>query len=512
MNRFARVDRNLALGFGVLAAFAILLFLTTPTDGDFWWFDSSRHAMNGVFVRDFVLEGGLLHPVRYATAYYQQYPGINIGFYPPLFYLTAAPFLMVFGASHAVMQAVVLLYALAAGLFTYLIATRQMPALPALATALCVLGLPEMALWSRQVQLDIPAIALLLATAYFLIRHLEGGKAGWLWATSICLGLAMLTRVQAIYAVPVAGLFLLAYRGGQYPSFKVKACAAIPLAALSLPSVLAALYFSRTNQALAGSMPDMPSLWSLDNWTWYAGKLPEQMGWPALLAAVAGALAAVALLRRQRSIAGGVVIAFCLGSWAFFSIVSNKEPRFNLPSLPFLFIAGSMGLHWVAPRAARLLLPLLALWLAAQSLWLTEVPVVGGFKQAALLSASLAPRNANTLISAHRDGSYIFDVRTLTDRPDIGIRRADKLFVEMSIMRQLGIRDRNLDQEAIARLLQSQNIAVIVSQAGYLSDQPTMRNFQAILDAGNLYEKVQAIPMTGKTGTDERELVVYKRK
>jgi uncharacterized membrane protein len=512
MKSLTHAGRGLVACAVTIGIFAALLFLTSPTDGDFWWFDASRHAMNGVFVRDFFLEGGLLHPVDYARRYYLQYPGINIGFYPPFFYLTAAPFLAVFGASHAVVQAVVALYALAAGLLAYLIAARTMPRIPALATALCILGLPEMSLWSRQVQPDVPAVALLLATAYLLIRHLENGKAGWLWATSLCLGLAMLTRVQVMHAIPVVGLLLLAYRGGKYPSFKVKAWAAMLLAALSFPSLAATLYFSRTNQALAQNMPDMPGRWTLGNWTWYAEQLPGQMGWPALVFTIAGLIAAGVSYRQNKSVASAVAAAFCLGSWIFFSVVSNKDPRFNLPSLPFLFLVASMGLAWLMPRAARVALPLLALWLAVQALWVTEVPVARGFKEAALLSASLAPKNANTLISAHRDGSYIFDMRTMAGRRDIGIRRADKLFVEIDIMRELGIKDRNLDQAAIARMLQSQNVAVIVAQAGYLSDQPTMRNFQALLDAGQLYEKVRVIPMTGKTRPDERELVVYKRK
>lgn len=145
-----------------LAMMALALFMTTPTGGDFWWYDAPRHAMNGVFLRDFLFEGGLLHPLRFASEYYRQYPAINIGFYPPFLYIASAPFMAVFGVSHAVSQAVVVLHALLAGAMIYLICQRMMDRLSALLVALTILALPEMALWARQVQLDVPALALLL--------------------------------------------------------------------------------------------------------------------------------------------------------------------------------------------------------------------------------------------------------------------------------------------------------------------------------------------------------------
>ena len=69
-----------------IVALAVYYFASSPTNGDFWWYDSSRHAMNGVFLRDFVMEGGLLHPIHFSSTYYEKYPGINIGFYPPFFF------------------------------------------------------------------------------------------------------------------------------------------------------------------------------------------------------------------------------------------------------------------------------------------------------------------------------------------------------------------------------------------------------------------------------------------
>lgn len=496
----------------VIAGLALALFLTTPTNGDFWWFDASRHAMNGVFLRDLLLEGGLLHPIRYTSEYYQQYPAINIGFYPPFMYLSSVPFLTIFGASHAVSQAVVTLYALAAGVMIYLICQQAMDKLSALATALAIMALPEMALWARQVQLDVPAVALLLATAWCLIRYLQSGRSKWLLATALFLGLAMLTRMQAGYAAPAVALFALFHKTPQRPRLRVWIGAAALFLVLALPSVGSAIYFSRVTGSLAGAMPNMPSIGSLRNWVWYAAALPEQVGMPAVVLIVAGLISAiVAAMRSSASLQVRVVAAFALSSWLFFTLVSNKEPRFNLPSLPFLYMLAAMGLYRIWPIIARLLLLTLAAWLCYQAVAVSQVPVADGFREAAALAQANTPKGQNVLISAHRDGSFIYDMRTLGNRRDIGMRRADKLFVEINIMRQLGIKDQNLDQDAIRAILNDQKIAVVVVQSGYLADQKSMQEFQKLLDGGGVYKVVGRVKMRGELRADERELVVYKR-
>jgi hypothetical protein len=181
----------------ILAVFAIGLFVTTPTAGDFWWFDSSRHAMNSAFLHDLIFGGGLTHPIEFSRAYYRQYPAINVGFYPPFLYISTVPFLALFGVTHSVTQSVIALYAYLAGVIVYLLCIRQTDRVTAIATALCLMASPAVALWCRQVQLDVPAVALILATVYCLLRYMDDPRLGWLFATAVFLGVSILTRVQA---------------------------------------------------------------------------------------------------------------------------------------------------------------------------------------------------------------------------------------------------------------------------------------------------------------------------
>lgn len=490
----------------------VYYFFTSPTYGDFWWYDSSRHAMNGVFLRDLLVEGGLLHPIDFSIAYYEKYPAINIGFYPPFFYMTSAPVLAIFGASHAVSQAVVGLYTFGLGLCVLVLCRRVMDNVSAIAAGICVLALMPVALWSRQVQLDVPAIALFVLAAYALIRHLDGGKQSWLFFAAAVMGLGVLTRVQGVFMAPVWLYFIFVRNYPGCPPVSRRVLASLLGAAIAMPAIAMAMYFAKTNGALALAMPGMPSLWSLDNWTWYMARLPEQVGYLALAIMAIGLIAAIRSgFEEKSSLEIQVLAAFGICAWLFFTITSNKEPRFILPGIVFLFLLAICALRIKLAMTGRFVIPVFALALLFQMQMQGSIPVVQGFERAAAAAAKLAPPSSNILISAHRDGNFIYDLRTQNARRDIGVRRADKLLVEIHIMRQLGVRDRDLSQAEILDMLDKQKLDTVVFQPGYLTDQPSIHNLSELLEHSGHFLKVETIPLTGNTNQNEQQLVIYRK-
>lgn len=501
------------LGVLVAAAYG----WSAPRDGDFWWYDASRHAMNSVFVHDFFAQGGWRDPVAFARAYYAQYPGINIGFYPPFLYLVTAPVLGVFGVSHTVCQAVVAMFSAALAMGGYAIGRPSLGRAGAFALGLMLVLVPEIALWGRQVQLDVPAIALLAWGAWALARFLEAPRTGWLVLAALLLGCAMLTRVQTIFAWPLWLAVVFLHPVGRAQAWRGRLAATALYGLLALPAVGSALYFSSVVGSLAGKMPDMPALASWWNWGWYAAQFPEQLGAVGLGLLVLGLSAWLArkpsawpAAVRGRT---GLMLAMTLLAWGFFSVVSNKEPRFGLPILPFAMLsAGLLVGQW---RKTAVVLPLIAAAMLAEAamagLW-SDVPRVTGHREAALAAARLAPKDARVMISAHRDGNFIVAMRLDGGRPDLAVRRADKLLVEMTIMRQLGIRDRGLDEAEIHALLDRERVDVVVSQTGYLGDQPSMQALQRLLDSDCCFLLRETVSITGKHRPDERELRVYVRR
>ncbi len=509
-------------------------WLSSPVDGDFWWFDASRHAMNSVFVHDFFAQGGWKDPIRYAKAYYDQYPGINIGFYPPFLYLVTAPLLAVFGVCHAVCQAVVSTFASLCAMAGYAWTRPLLGRAAACACGAMLVLVPEMALWGRQVQLDVPAVALLLWGGWALTRWLETPSSRWLWLAALLLGCAMLTRVQTVLAWPLWLAVVALHPVARAQPWRLRLGATALYGLLSLPSIAAALYFAKVMGSLAGRMPDMPALGSWANWGWYAARMPAQLGDAGMAVLLLGLVALIACVRVHgvRALGGrtGMALAMGMSAWLFFSVVSNKEPRFALPVLPFAMLAallavGSWGAAWQQRRAhgataatsaaavAAILLLLLALlaeaWTARR--W-TDVPRVTGHREAALLAAKLAPPNTRVMISAHRDGNFIFSLRTMGQRPDLAVRRADKLLVDMTIMRQLGIQDRGLNDADIRALLDREQVSVVVAQVGYLGDQPSMQALHRLLQSGCCFELRQTVPIEGQHRPDETALRVYLRR
>lgn len=100
----------------ILAGLTLLivgLFLGAPTGGDFYWSDAPRHALNGVFVKDFLAAAPWDDPLGFAYRYYAQYPALTILFYPPLFYVTSAPFYAIMGVSQSTALFVIMFYYIA---------------------------------------------------------------------------------------------------------------------------------------------------------------------------------------------------------------------------------------------------------------------------------------------------------------------------------------------------------------------------------------------------------------
>src|SRR5271167_1204525 len=127
---------------GLLAVAVLLLFKTSPTQGDFWWSDAPRHAMDGVFYYDLARALPVAHPKQWAVNYYLQYPAVTVLTYPPLFALVEALFFALFGVSHATAQLTVSAFFLVTAWGAYVLARRWLGRISAFATALLFIGTP----------------------------------------------------------------------------------------------------------------------------------------------------------------------------------------------------------------------------------------------------------------------------------------------------------------------------------------------------------------------------------
>ena len=77
-------SRSTAAAWAIAALVVVLtvaaLFAGAPHGGAFYWSDSPRHALNGVFVMDLFRDMPWEDPAGYAFRYYAQYPALTILF------------------------------------------------------------------------------------------------------------------------------------------------------------------------------------------------------------------------------------------------------------------------------------------------------------------------------------------------------------------------------------------------------------------------------------------------
>jgi Dolichyl-phosphate-mannose-protein mannosyltransferase len=503
-----RIEQALVLLIFLAANAA--LFVTAPKSGDFWWSDAPRHALNGAFIKDLIAAAPWDDLRQWAIDYYLKYPALTVLFYPPLFYFFLAPAYAVFGVSHAVAQIVVSLFTALLGTGTYAIVRTRFPRWSALGASLLVIGGPEVAFWTRQVMLDIPAYAVLVTGIFFYIRYIREEHSRDLYCAVAMVLAATYIKFSVVFIVPVLVVGLLAIKG----PFVLRRLSVIVAAVIgilgALPAGLLTLKFGMINvQSVAGRSIDLPRA-SLGAWLFYIQQIPDYLGW--LGAALAACGAVFVLLRRAAPLEmwfGYLLLLWFAFGYLFFSLIGLREPRHGMMIAFPLAILAILALHRVLPRpAASAAATALGIATFLYSLLFYPAPAVEGYAAVADYVAKQAPENSVVMFSGYRDGNFIFNMRT-QERHDISILRADKLLLRIAVERERGVREATLDQEQIAQELHDLGISLVAAQPDFWSDLRVMRDLSAVLQGPN-FKEIARFAITGQRNPGEETIVIYQ--
>ena len=336
----------------LLAVAVFLLFKTSPTQGDFWWSDAPRHAMDGAFYYDMARALPIHHLKQWAIDYYLQYPAVTALTYPPLFALVEAWFFSVFGVSHVAAQLTVAFFLLLTAFGAYFLARRWMGRIAAFATGLLFIGTPVMALWGRQVMLEIPTFAFLLWSCYFFFRYLDSNQSRHLLLVIVLVLAAADTKQPAVFILPAFLLTLYFVQGnGMFRRAEFWWSAGVFAVGIA-PLVLYTWLWGRANmqQAVGGGWIKHSRL-SLATWSYVAGfEWPRQLGWAVL------ALALIYVCRMHHSqtmaiVERGFIFPVCLagdGLCVLHAHFRSFPALYDLSNLP----AGSLFGCCNRPRSA----------------------------------------------------------------------------------------------------------------------------------------------------------------
>jgi hypothetical protein len=492
---------------------AVLLYATAPRLGDFWWSEAPRNALNGAFVLDFLRHPPLHDPVGWAYRYYDQYPALTIFFYPPLFPFILSGFYAVFGVSHAVAQATESLFVLALGLGGYMLARRMLQPLSAIGAALALMSAPELALWGRQVMLDVPALAFVVWSLVATVTFIETRRPILLYAIAALVLGAVYTKLNAAYILAVHGILLWRAFGPALLRMRHLWFAAILSALALVPIVAMESRFGATNlTSIQGSSAaaDLHPATEFMSWLFYIQTLPAELGWAPTLAGVAGLLAlfAVPSWRADRARFFLPLVWLAIG-YLVFGLVSLKEQRH---AITFLFPVLIFACYLIERVFRRFGPPVAALFGAAvlaATLLAFPTPREEGYQAAADYIAANAPKDGLVMFSGLRDGTFIFDLRAHAERSDLKVWRADKLLLDVSVMRERGIHEIGLDETTILARIREAGVSYIVAQDGFWNDLAVMQRFETVLH-GPEFTVVDRIPITGHTNPGENQLTIYR--
>jgi hypothetical protein len=476
------------------------LYVPLRKQGDIYFPDSSRHAMNGVFVLDFLRAMPLRHPIEFAYDYYRQLPGLTILFYPPLFYVALAGFYSAFGVSEAAALATELAFLLLLGWGAFRLSRHWLEPLPALVAALLLVGAPEVLYWGRQIMLDIPAYVFLVWSAEFLVRHLKKQSPWDLYAAVLCAVAAVYTKYNAVFFAATIAISLV-YLHGWRVVFDRTVWRAAAFGTLAMLPVVAIFFaFGHYNLEQAASIPEANSRWSVASLTYYARVMPEVMGWPTVVLAClfVAALPFAPKFRLSRN-EGAFLVAWLASGYVFYAMISLKYPRdilfitFPIPLCATLFV--DRGLAGSKVRIPALLALAVAVW--ATGLITRPIPYVTGMREAAETVARVAPSNSNVAFWGSLDGTFIYAMRAYTDRRDLGVVRLDKLlFRDLAIeFERGGFAENVMTPEQITDLLYQLHVQYVVVQSGYHTEFDTIKMLEQALHSDK-FSKIEQIPMT----------------
>jgi hypothetical protein len=127
----------------------------------------------------------------------------------------------------------------------------------------------------------------------------------------------------------------------------------------------------------------------------------------------------------------------------------------------------------------------------------TPVPRVAGYGPVADAVALAAPQDAVVLLSAYRDGNFVFALRCRSARRDIHVLRANKWLLHYAVEREWGVTEVGWDRAQLERKLHEHGVALAVSQRGFWADLKQMATLAALLSDQTVYRPVAVLPIEG---------------
>ncbi len=454
-------------------------------------------------------------PVGYAHDYYSQFPALTILFYPPLYYLILAPFYAVFGTSQetALLAGFVCYCFFAVG--TYYLARLWLSRFASFGATFILCVAPEIAFWGRQVMLEIPVYAFMVWSAYHLNRYIRTNQIRYLYFSVALLVLAAYTKSPVVFIALPYLIVLFQHHGMEIFKEKHNYIILILAALGMIPLIYITLEFGQSNiQAATDSPEAINDTFTFEVLFWYLTKIPIQLGWSAFVGLIIAFATFILWTKNKVEVIkdNSFLILWFIVGYIFYTLIELKLTRFSIHMLlPLaLFIGFACDkINEKKQSLGNMFITTIIVLTLIETIITRPVEYVAGYNNVVKEVTKLAPLNSNVLFSGYRDGSFIFAMRAIGERPDVSTVRSDKLLLRIASRRELGVEEKDYTLEEIAELINKFAIHYVVAQPDFWTDLEQMKLLQTLLESDR-FEEIQRFKMEANFDADEKELVIYK--
>lgn len=343
----ADVKARLPQVVAVVVAVAFVAALHASNDGLWFQGDAPRHAVNGLFVWDWLRSlpsSSVWSPIAYAIRYYARYPVIAPATYPPLFYLLEGAAFQILGPSGELAKALILAFTAVTAVYTMGWARRWIGPAWGWAGAFVPL-LPGVVMWSNVVMLNVPAMALSVACLYHVRRWLESREPRQLAFAVAFLIAGLLTYYQTAVIALVCAIWLVLLDPRSRLGWRQLSILGAG-ALLALVPLLFAIYIAPVQ--LTRHLPSVERLMRLDTWTFYPALLPQVTGFVALTLGAIGLAAGWSDPRWRHEAA--FLTTWIAAILLSFTLLPARDVRYILTVAPAFVVAVAMALRTASER------------------------------------------------------------------------------------------------------------------------------------------------------------------
>jgi dolichyl-phosphate-mannose-protein mannosyltransferase len=431
--------------------------------------DEPPHYVTGLLVRDYIAAGLPGSPLAYAQDYYDHYPKVALGNWPPGFYLLQAAWTLAFSPQRTAVM--LLMAALTAMLGTVLFAAlRSLFNAPlAAAGALFLVTLPLVQWLSARVMPDTTLALLSLVAIIFFGRFLDSERGGDALLFGLFSAAAVLTKGTglALALVPPVALLLT----GKWHLLKRPSLWGAALIVAILAGPWTWMFREVTRASWAADSLDVQFLrWAIP---FYAGEWAAAIGLAFVPLACLGVWATLGTTARRHAAHGiwPASAALIVGLLLLLVVTpAGTEARYLMPIIPPTILFCAAGVWALSDltadwsRYVRIAAAALFIGLAAWSTAGATVKNETGYEavvKAVLERGDAAKARLLIVSDAVGEGQFIAEMAMREHRPGHTIRRASKVLSSSSWTgRNYRLLVRNPDH--FLSLLASENIDLLV--------------------------------------------------